>query len=105
MLSISYALTGAGDLDDACLTTGSACTDTNAECKSNLCKCKSGYYKKDTACAANIALEAACTATDTCIDNANIKTVNVNVNLDTLLKMVNVNQMKIQMKNHLESLF
>ena len=46
VLSISYALTGAGDLDDACLTTGSACTDTNAECKSNLCKCKSGYYKK-----------------------------------------------------------
>ena len=37
VLSISYSLTGAGDLDD----------DWNAECTSDdVCKCKSGYYKK-----------------------------------------------------------
>ncbi len=73
ILSISYALTEAGDLDAACVTTGTACKDANAECKSDLCKCKSGYYKKDAACAANIALEAECAATDTCVDNAECK--------------------------------
>ena len=73
ILSISYALTADGDLDAACAASDS-CTDSNAECTSDkVCKCKSGYYKKDTACAANVAPKADCTATDTCVDNAECK--------------------------------
>ena len=73
ILSISYALTADGDLDAACAASDT-CTDSNAECTSaKVCKCKSGYYKKNTACAANIALEADCTAADACIDNAECK--------------------------------
>ena len=73
ILSISYALTADGDLDDACAASDS-CTDSNVECTSDkVCKCKSGYYKKDTACAANVAPKADCTATDTCVDNAECK--------------------------------
>ena len=107
VLSISYALTGAGDLDDTCLTTGSACTDTNAECKSNVCQCKSGYHldESEGKCVENLALDEIVMQLIFVLIKLSIKTVNVNVKMDTLLKMVNVNQMKIQMKNHLESLF
>jgi hypothetical protein len=101
ILSISYVLTGAGDVGDAC--NSNACTDTNAECKSNVCQCKSGYHldESEGKCVENLALDEIVMQLIFVLIKLSIKTVNVNVKMDTLLKMVNVNQMK----NHQETLF